>query len=140
MVILSLYYRKFSIAIPIMITSISEIFLTLALAALIGWNIDLAGIAGIILAVGTGVNDQIVITDEAIRKEAGMIYNWKERIKRAFFIVFSAYTTTTIAMLPLLFAGAGLLKGFAITTILALSIGVFVTRPAFGAVVQYLLE
>jgi preprotein translocase subunit SecD len=139
-VVLVLVYRKFIIAVPIVFTAISEIFLTLAIAALIGWNIDLAAIAGLILAVGEGTNDQVVITDEAIRKESDGVYNWKERIKRAFFIIFSAYMTMVVAMLPLLFAGAGLLKGFAITTILAVSVGIFVTRPAYAAIVQMLLE
>ncbi len=139
-VVLVLVYRKFVIALPIVFTAISEIFLTLALAALIGWNIDLAAIAGLILAVGEGVNDQVVITDEAIRKEGDAVYNWRERIKRAFFIIFSAYMTAVVAMVPLLFAGAGLLKGFAITTILAVTIGILITRPAYAAIVQFLLE
>jgi len=139
-VVLVLVYRKFVIALPIVFTAISEIFLTLALAALIGWNIDLAAIAGLILAVGEGVNDQVVITDEAIRKEGDAVYNWRERIKRAFFIIFSAYMTAVVAMVPLLFAGAGLLKGFAITTILAVTIGILITRPAYAAIVQMLLE
>jgi len=139
-VLLVAVYRKFIIAIPIVFTAISEIFLTLAMAALIGWNIDLAAIAGIILAIGTGVNDQVVITDEALRGQTGVVYNWRERIKRAFFIIFSAYLTIVVAMIPLLFAGAGLLKGFAITTILAVTIGVLITRPAYAAIVGLLLE
>ncbi|VVB81366.1 Protein-export membrane protein SecD [uncultured archaeon] len=48
--------------------------------------------------------------------------------------------TIVVAMLPLMFAGAGLLKGFAITTILAVTIGVLITRPAYGAVIGMLLE
>ena len=139
-VVLMIIYRKFIISIPIMITALSEIFLTLAMAALIGWNIDLSAIAGLILAVGTGVNDQIVITDEAAKGGTEGSYNWKERIKRAFFIIFSAYMTIVVAMIPLMFAGAGLLKGFAITTILAVTIGVLITRPAYGAVIGMLLE
>jgi preprotein translocase subunit SecD len=139
-VVLMIIYRKVIIAFPIIFTAISEIFLTLSMAALIGWNIDLAAIAGIILAIGTGVNDQIVITDEAIRRQTDVVFNWKDRIKRAFFIIFSAYLTIVVAMLPLLFAGAGLLKGFAITTILAVTIGVLITRPAYAAIVQMLLE
>ena len=139
-IVLMIVYRKVIIALPILFTAISEIFLTLSMAALIGWNIDLAAIAGIILAVGTGVNDQIVITDEAIRRETDVVYNWKDRIKRAFFIIFSAYLTLVVAMLPLLFAGAGLLKGFAITTILAVTVGVLITRPAYAQIVQLLLE
>lgn len=139
-IVLMIVYRRIIIAIPIIITALSEIFLTLAMAALIGWNIDLAAIAGLILAVGTGVNDQIVITDEATSGGEGHAYNWKEKIKRAFFIIFSAYLTIVVAMLPLMFAGAGLLKGFAITTILAVTIGVLITRPAYGAIVGILLE
>ncbi len=139
-IVLVAIYRKFIIAIPIVFTAISEIFLTLAMAALIGWNIDLAAIAGIILAIGTGVNDQVVITDEALRGQTEVAYNWRERIKRAFFIIFSAYLTIVVAMIPLLFAGAGLLKGFAITTILAVTIGVLITRPAYAAIVGLLLE
>lgn len=133
-------YRRFAIAIPIMFTAVCEIFLTLSLAALIGWNIDLAAVAGIILAVGTGVNDQLIITDETISGEDNSGRSWKERVKRAFFIIMSAYFTLSVAMIPLFFAGAGLLKGFALTTILAVSIGVFITRPAYAAIVQKLVE
>ncbi len=139
-VILMAIYRRVIIAVPIVFTALSEIFLTLAMAALIGWNIDLAALAGIILAVGVGVNDQIVITDEAMRGASDVAYNWKDRIKRAFSIILSAYLTIVVAMIPLLFAGAGLLKGFAITTILAVTIGILITRPAYAAIVNLLIE
>jgi preprotein translocase subunit SecD len=43
-------------------------------------------------------------------------------------------------MTPLIFAGAGLLKGFALITIAGLSFGVFIARPAYAAVIQILLE
>ena len=66
--------------------------------------------------------------------------NWKEKIKRAFFIIFSAYVTTVVAMFPLMFAGAGLIKGFALTTIAGVTIGVFITRPAFAAMIEKLLK
>ena len=114
----------------------------LGIASLIGWNLDLAAIAGIIISVGTGVNDQIVITDEVLNKReiAERVRNWKDKIKRAFFIIFSAYCTILAAMLPLLFTGAGLLKGFALTTILGFTAGVFITRPAFAVVIQWLVE
>jgi preprotein translocase subunit SecD len=42
-------------------------------------------------------------------------------------------------MIPLLFAGAGLLKGFAITTIIGVTNGVFVTRPAFAEMMRILV-
>lgn len=132
-------YREFRITVPIAITLLSEILIILGVAALIGWNIDLAAIAGIIVAVGTGVDDQIVITDETLRGEAH-IMNWKEKFKRAFSIIMVAYALTVVAMIPLLFAGAGLLKGFAITSILGVSVGVFITRPAYAAIVERILR
>jgi preprotein translocase subunit SecD len=139
--LLLLVYRKIQVAIPILLTSLFEIFLTFGIAALVGQNIDLAYIAGIVLAVGTGVNDQIIITDEALSGKASDVSrSWKEKMKRAFGIIFSAFFTTTFAMGALLFVGAGLLKGFAIATILTLVCGVFITRPAFGAIVGVLLE
>ena len=140
--VLLVAYKKFKIAVPIMFTSLLEIFMILGIASLIGWNLDLAAIAGIIISVGTGVNDQIVIADEVLSRSSQVerFRNWKDRIKRAFFIIFSAYATIVAAMLPLLFAGAGLLKGFALTTIIGFTAGVFITRPAFAAIIQLLVE
>lgn len=141
MLILIIAYRRIGIAIPIVLTSALEVCLVLGMYALFGWNLDLAAIAGLIVSVGTGVDDQIVITGETLHKESeGAVYNWKERLKRAFFIIFSGYMTEVVAMLPLLFAGAGLLKGFALTNILGVTIGVFITRPAYAAMIQILYE
>ncbi len=131
--VLYIRYRKIKISALIFCTMASEIFMTIGLAALIRWNLDLPSIAGIIAAIGTGVDDQIVIVDESrISRE----FSWKERIKRAFLIIFGAYSTVVASLLPLWWAGAGLLKGFAITTLLGISIGVLVTRPAFAEVIS----
>jgi preprotein translocase subunit SecD len=136
--IVFLRYRKLKVVIPMLITSFSEVVLILGFAAIARWNLDLAAIAGIIAAVGTGVDHQIVITDEVLRKRE-INLNWKQRIKSAFFIIFGAYATTVVAMLPLMLAGAGLIKGFALTTITGVTIGVFVTRPAFASMIKKLL-
>lgn len=138
-IIVFIRYRKIIVALPIVITSISEVIMLLGFAALVGWNLDLAAIAGIIIAVGTGVDHLIIIADETIRKET-TYGGWKEKYKRAFFIIIAAYFTTLVAMTPLIFAGAGLLKGFALITIAGLSFGVFIARPAYAAVIQILLE
>lgn len=139
-IILTLIYRRLKIAIPIILTAVFEITIVLGIAAVIGWNLDLASIAGIIIAIGTGVNDQIIITDEAFRKETQGLGNWKTRMKRAFSIIFASYLTGLVAMIALWFFGAGLLKGFALTTVLAITAGVFITRPAYAIVVNMLTE
>lgn len=137
-IVLYVRFKKLKISFLIFATMTSEIIMTLGIAALIKWNLDLASIAGIIAAIGTGVDDQIVIVDESrISKES---ISLKERIKRAMTIVFGAYSTVVASLLPLGWAGAGLLKGFAITTFIGISIGVFITRPAFADVIRQIQE
>ncbi len=135
--IIFLRYKTPKICIPIIITMIGEAYITLGLAALFRYNLDLAAIAGIVVAVGTGVNDQIVIIDEIIY---GGITTIKQNIKKAFFVIVVAYATIVAAMLPLLRAGAGLLIGFAVTTIIGVTVGVLITRPAFGTAIRILFE
>lgn len=132
-------YRKIKIVIPMILTGLSEVVLILGFASFIGWNLDLVSIAGIIAAVGTGVDDQIVVIDETLKSRESYL-NWKQKLKRAFFIIMAAYATTVAAMIPLWNAGAGLIRGFAITTIIGVTIGVFLTRPAFAHLVRVLLE
>lgn len=137
--VLFIRYKRFIIVVPIIITLISEIVMTLGIAALIKWNLDLVSIAGIVAAVGTGVDDQIVIIDEMLKGEERYI-DWKQRIKRAFSIIMAAYATTVAAMLPLWSAGAGLIRGFAVITIIGVTVGVLITRPAFASMIEILLK
>ena len=134
-------YRKLQIVVPMAIVIISEVIILLGVAALIGWNLDLSAIAGIIIATGTGIDNQIVMTDEIIAGEREQrTRSWRERIKNAVLIIMMSYFTTIVALVPLLFAGAGLLKGFALTTLIGASIGVFITRRAYGDIVEILLN
>lgn len=133
--VIILRYRKFNIVLPMVLTLLSEIVLILGFAALTGTNLDLAAIAGIIIVIGSGVNHLIIITDGTMGKEAEQL-DWKTRIKNAMYIVFGAYLVNFAGLLPLLFAGAGLLKGFALTTIVGASFGVLIARPAYAAVVK----
>ncbi len=139
-VILAVRYRRAEIAVPIMLTSLSEILIIFGVAAFIKQSIDLAAIAGILATVGTGVDAQLVITDEVLAGGQSAIYNWKEKLKRSFFIIMGSYSTVIAAMIPLLLIGAGLLKGFAIVTIIGATIGVFVTRPAYARIIEVLLS
>lgn len=140
MLVLVIRYRSISIVAPIAITLLSELVIILGFAALFQWNLDVVSIAGIIAAIGTGVDDQIVIIDETLRGKKERMISWKEKLKRAFFIIFAAYAATVAAMVPLWNAGAGLVRGFALTTIVGVSIGVFITRPAFAAIAEKLIK
>jgi len=126
-------YRKFKISFALLLTSFSELAIILGIASLIGWNLDLASIAGILATVGTGVDQQIVILDEA---RTGKETSIKRRMKMALFVVMTAYLTSLVSLLPLYWAGAGLFKGFAFTTIIGITAGVFITRPAFADIIK----
>jgi preprotein translocase subunit SecD len=132
-VILFVKYRKIKITLSVILTMFSEAFITLGIAALLKWNLDAAGIAGIIAGMGTGVNDQIVILSET---ESGENSSIKERVRQAFFIIMGAFFTIVAAMLPLFWAGAGMLRGFAFTTITGITVGILITRPAFADIVK----
>ena len=126
-------YRRIKASLALLLTSFSEILIILGIASFINWNLDLPSIAGILATVGTGVDSQIVILDEASKKQESSL---KERIKRALFIVLTAYLTSFASLLPLGWAGAGLFKGFAITTIIGITAGVFISRPAFAEMIR----
>ncbi len=177
-------YRSLGVALPIFITGSSEVFIILGVWFSTVATLDLASIAGIIAAVGTGVDDQIIIADESGREK---IRSWKKRMKRAFFVIFTSAASTIGAMMPLVSpelshlaigaAGIGLIgytltrstspqymvigtmgvtvavfanlmdpsgfalqavKGFAITTILGVIIGIAITRPAYAKVLEHL--
>ena len=99
----------------------------------------MAAIAGIIAAVGTGIDSQIIILDQTLRKEARE-ETLRERLGRAFFIIFGAGGVVIAAMLPLMTLGFGLLRGFAITTMIGVLAGILITRPAFGEIVRRLVK
>jgi preprotein translocase subunit SecD len=126
-------YRKFKASVALLFTAFSEMFIILGVASFIGWNLDLPSIAGILATIGTGVDQQIVIIDEAERNKMISI---AKRMKRALFVIMTAYLTSVVALLPLYRAGAGLFKGFALTTIIGITAGVLITRPAFADVIR----
>jgi preprotein translocase subunit SecD len=136
--IIYIKYRKVELTVTIILTLMSEIVLILGFAAFFKWQLDLAAVAGILLVIGTGIDHLIIITDEMLNGTRSK--NVKGRIKDAMSIVLGAYVTTLAGMLPLFNAGAGLLKGFAFTTIVGVSAGVLIARPAFASVLETLFD
>ncbi|MEA3281214.1 MAG: preprotein translocase subunit SecD [Euryarchaeota archaeon] len=139
--VIFLRYRQKNILIPMIATSVSEVFMILGFATLIGWQLNLPAIAGIIAVIGTGIDHLVIITDEVLYEgKIPSIKVYLARIGKAFAIIFAAAATTIVAMSPLLWVGFGALKGFAITTIVGVLIGVLIARPAYGRVIRDMLE
>ena len=134
-------YRRPEILLPMVGTSTSEVIMLLGVAALIGWQLDLASIAGIIAAIGTGIDHLVIITDEVLYEgKLPPTKVFKSRIGKAFTIILGAASTNVIALSPLVVMGFGSLKGFAITTIIGVFIGVIFARPVYGVVIKELLH
>jgi preprotein translocase subunit SecD len=131
-VVIFLRYRSPKMTGLIMATVFTEALIVLGVSVAINWQLDLAAIAGIIVSLGTGVNQEIIMTDEYLfyGKEKRRL-SFKEQIKEASFIIFAAFGSGIAAMLPLIFIGLGQVRGFAITTLIGMTGGVFITRPAF---------
>jgi len=134
-VVVSVRYKKIKIILPMLVIALSEVLIILGLSTL-GWTIDLVSIAALIAIIGTGIDAQIILIDQALRGEEKYM-TMREKIQRAFFIIVGAGGTVIGAMLPLM--SVYLLRGFAITTIIGVLIGIFVTRPAFGEIVKKLV-
>ena len=159
-------YREKKIALPMVATSSSEVVMMLGIWSLAGWQLDLASLAGIIMVIGTGVDQLVIITDELIRgseaassedrsikdraaaaaEKAGVgkvvatsskVY--LSRLSRAFTIILGAAATTAVAMLPLLYMGFGALTGFALIIILGVILGTLIARPAYGRIIGHIL-
>jgi len=160
-------YRERRIVLPMLFTSLSEVAIMLGVWSLAKWQLDLASLAGIIMVIGTGVDQLVIITDEVIRggeaapaasdrsikeraaeaaEKAGVgkvaattskIY--LSRLSRAFAIILGAAATTIVAMLPLLYMGFGALTGFALIIIIGVVLGTLVARPAYGRIIGYIL-
>jgi preprotein translocase subunit SecD len=135
-VIIYLKYPHPYLFLAIMFSLISEVILILAFASLINWNLDISALAGIIVAIGTGVDDLIVITDQILRRHV----KFEKRVKEAYSLVLFSWITTLVAMLPLLFSEFFFLRGFAFTTIVGITIGVLITRPVYKEIVTLIAE
>ncbi len=134
-------YREPRIILPMFLTSIFEVIILLGVAAFINWQIDLPSVAGIIAVIGTGIDQLIIITDEVMTTgSAPTTKKVIQKLSTAFKIIVSSAATVVVAMIPLWYMGFGALKGFAITTILGVFIGILITRPAYGRIITDILS
>ncbi len=142
-VVMYLRYREPRIILPMFLTSLFEIFILLGFASapFVQWEIDLPSVAAIIAVIGTGIDQLIIITDEVMM--TGRTPTTKKilaKMSQAFKIIFASAATVVVAMIPLYFMGFGSLKGFALTTIVGVAIGIFITRPAYGKIISEILN
>ncbi|MBI3588737.1 hypothetical protein HY095_06070 [Candidatus Micrarchaeota archaeon] len=141
-ILIVIRYQKLLLIVPIIFVNLVEVVSTLAIIGGFG-TLDLAGMAGVITLIGTGIDDQIIITDEILHKrregeeDEGEIpeKNVKERLGKAFQIILTTASVAIVTMLPLLLSGIVEITGFALAAIIGIAVGQLVTRPAFGVII-----
>ncbi len=133
--IVYLRYKESMIVIPLLIAGFSETLIVLGIATQIQ-QLDLPSIGGLIATLGTGVDQLVIITDEVLRGKTRSRQSLVKRVSAAFSIIFASAATTVIAMTPLAYMQLGVLRGFAIVTIIGILVGIFITRPAYGNMIK----
>ncbi len=126
-------YRHLQIVLPMIFISFAEIAILMAIIG--SFTIDLSAMAGMLAAIGVSVDAQIVVTDELLKQEE----ETRKRMDKAFGIITTSVLVGVVAMLPLLLM-SGLVEiiGFATATILGALLGLFISRPAYGAIAERL--
>ena len=128
-------YIKIFLILPILLTTLMELFIIISVIGLIG-TIDLSAIAGMIAVVGTGIDAQIIITDELLSKESSQQHT-DTILGKAFYIVYADAALLVIAMLPLFFSTSLVtMIGFSESAILGAILGILITRPAYSAILS----
>ncbi len=128
-------YRKIFLVAPILLTTAMELFIIVSIIGLIG-TIDLAAVAGMIAVVGTGVDAQIIITDEVLAHGSSET-SARTLLGHAFYIVWADAALLVVAMMPLFFSTSLVsVIGFSESTIIGALLGVLITRPAYGAILS----
>ncbi len=128
-------YKKPFLVAPILLTTFTELFIIVSIIGVAG-SIDLSAFAGMIAVIGTGVDAQIIITDEILASESHQA-TAKAVLSKSFYIIWADTSLLIIAMLPLFFSTSLVsVIGFSESTIIGALLGVLVTRPAYAALLS----
>jgi SecD/SecF fusion protein len=136
-VFMLIYYRLAGlVALCGVIVNLLMIFGAMALFNL---TLTMPGIAGICLAVGMGVDANVLIYErlrEEMRAGKSLAAGLATSFDKAFAAIFDVHVTTLITSLILFTLASGLIKGFAVTLLVGIFGTLFgsliVTRVVFG--------
>lgn len=126
LVFMAVYYR-----LPGVIADVALVIyalLNLAAFALLGVTLTLPGIAGFILSIGMAVDANVLIferTREELRSGKTLYRSVESGFYRAFSSILDSNVTTLIACAALFWLGSGLVKGFALTLAIGVTISMF---------------
>ncbi|MEM4348524.1 MAG: hypothetical protein QXN37_03060 [Candidatus Anstonellaceae archaeon] len=128
-------YRRLRIILPMITISLAELIIMMAILG--SFTIDLSAMAGMLAVIGVSVDAQIIVTDELLKKDEEA----RKKLEKAFGIISTSVLVAVVAMLPLLLL-SGLVEiiGFATATVLGPLLGLFISRPAYGAIIEHIFD
>ncbi|MBW8742759.1 MAG: protein translocase subunit SecD [Sphingomonas sp.] len=105
-----------------------NIFVILAVMAMLNATLTLPGIAGFVLTIGTAVDANVLINErirEERRRGRGIVQSVELGYKEASRTIFEANTVHAISGLIMLVLGSGPVKGFAVVLLIGICTSVF---------------
>lgn len=131
-------YRRWKICLAIAGITICELVITLGAASALGISLGLSELAGLLVVIGTGIDHQLIVTDEMLQglqpQSKNVSVGW--RASRALPIVYAAIFIIIVAMVPLAWLGIGAIRGFAIITISGTVLALLFTRPIYVRIIN----
>jgi protein-export membrane protein SecD/preprotein translocase SecF subunit len=145
MIYVLVYYRTLGLQIwfGLIVFAAINYGLIVLFGELIGWNLTLAGIAGLIVSIGIAADSYIVFFErvkEEIHQGRSLRASIDRGFKHAWRTMLSANTVTILAALVLYFLAVGPVRGFAlalgVATAIDLAMTYFLTWPLASLLAQ----
>ena len=115
----------------------------LSIYALIPVTLTLPGIAGFILSIGMAVDANVLIFErvkDELRNGNTLIRSIEKGFSQAFSSIFDGHITTLISCIALFSLGTGLVKGFAATLGIGVTLSLFTALTCTRSILRFLMS
>jgi preprotein translocase subunit SecD len=131
-------YRRWKICLAIIGITMCEFAITLGATSALGLAIGLPEIGGLLLVIGTGIDHQLIVTDEMLQggspQAKSVSVGW--RASRALIIVYAAMSVIIAAMIPIALLGFSAIRGFTIIAITGTILALLFTRSFYAKIID----
>ena len=134
------YYRLAGVVANIAL--IVNLFLLIAIMALFGATLTLPGMAGIVLTIGMAVDANVIINErirELLRQGMPMAQAIEHGYENAMSAILDSNITSIITSLLLYVYGTGPIKGFAISTVIGISVSMLTAILGTHGIYQFFM-
>jgi preprotein translocase subunit SecD len=131
-------YRRWKICLAIIGITMCEFAITLGATSVLGLAIGLPEIGGLLLVIGTGIDHQLIVTDEMLQggshQAKSVSVGW--RASRALIMIYAAMSVIIAATIPIALLGFSAIRGFTIITISGTILALLFTRSFYAKIID----